>query len=122
MADEYNAAWYNEDEEKSSEKQFENNAFLPSDTITLLASVAGNELRFSPLASGEGVVVSTEEGELELRYNTTVADTSLLAGLRMEVFSWWQGEHGLTVVSSVEDLGIIDTQDFDFRPNGVEVG
>ena len=90
--------------------------------ITLLASVAGNELRFSPLAGGEGVVVSTEEGELELRYNTTVADTSLLAGLRMEVFSWWQGEHSLTVVSSVEDLGIIDTQDFDFRPNGVEVG
>ena len=122
MADEYNAAWYNEDEEKSSEKQFESNAFIPSDSITLLASVAGNELRFAPLAGGEGVVVSTEEGELELRYNTTVADTSLLAGLRMEVFSWWQGEHGLTVVSSVEDLGIIDTQDFDFRPNGVEVG
>merc|ERR1712045_1016256 len=66
--------------------------------------------RFTPLASGDGVVVSTEEGELELRYNTTVADTSLLAGLRMEVFSWWQGDHG-----------IIDTQDFDFRPNGVEI-
>ena len=90
--------------------------------IALFALVAGNELRFAPLAGGEGVVVSTEEGELELRYNTTVADTSLLAGLRMEVFSWWQGEHSLTVVSSVEDLGIIDTQDFDFRPNGVEVG
>ena len=90
--------------------------------IALLASVAGNELRFAPLASGEGVVVSTGEGELELRYNTTVADTSLLDGLRMEVFSWWEGEHGLRVVSSVEDLGIIDTQDFDFRPNGVEVG
>merc|ERR1711978_152134 len=71
MADEYNAAWYNEDEQKS---------------------IAGNELRFSPLASGDGVVVSTGEGELELRYNTTVADTSLLAGLRMEVFSCWQGE------------------------------
>ena len=90
--------------------------------IALLASVAGNELRFAPLASGEGVVVSTGEGALELRYNTTVADTSLLDGLRMEVFSWWEGEHGLRVVSSVEDLGIIDTQDFDFRPNGVEVG
>ena len=30
--------------------------------ITLLASVAGNELRFAPLAGGDGVVVSTEEG------------------------------------------------------------
>ena len=37
-----------------------------SQNITLLASVAGNELRFAPLASGEGVVVSTEEADQAL--------------------------------------------------------
>merc|ERR1712186_304544 len=80
MLDEYNAAWYNTDEE----------------------SIAGNTLSFAPLESGEGVVVTLNGVAVELLYNVT------------EVFSWWQGEDNLRVVTTVEDLGIVDTQDIDF--------
>merc|ERR1712045_542326 len=91
MLDEYNAAWYNTDEE----------------------SIAGNTLSFAPLESGEGV---------ELQYNMTVTDTQIIGdGVVTEVFSWWQGEDSLRVVTTVEDLGIVDTQDIDFIPEGVKI-
>ena len=84
--------------------------------------VAGNTLSFAPLESGEGVVVTLNGEAVELQYNMTVTDTEIVGdGVVTEVFSWWQGEDSLRVVTTVEDLGIVDTQDIDFIPEGVKV-
>ena len=85
-------------------------------------SVAGNTLSFAPLESGEGVVVTLNGVAVELLYNVTVVDTEIVGdGVETEVFSWWQGEDSLRVVTTVEDLGIVDTQDIDFIDEGVKV-
>ena len=84
--------------------------------------VAGNTLSFAPLESGEGVVVTLNGVAVELLYNVTVVDTEIVGdGVETEVFSWWQGEDSLRVVTTVQDLGIVDTQDIDFIDEGVKV-
>ena len=68
------------------------------------------------------MVVTLNGVAVELLYNVTVVDTEIVGdGVETEVFSWWQGEDSLRVVTTVEDLGIVDTQDIDFIDEGVKV-
>ena len=89
--------------------------------MRISAPVAGHTISFSPLGGGTGLRLSYEGLTLDLSLGQETLSTQWTEGLVMRTITTLTGENKIRVRNIVEDIGVEETQDLNFKQNGLQV-